>query len=355
MSGQSRRRRGTETGAGQGYGRRWQDGGRRQQPVARCRRARRSGRQARRGHHADRRGWDNRHAADDRQGWDGRDDRAAAGRARAGRPRRRRRARAGRPRRRRRSGGRRAAADETPPTTTPPAPPLRFAVIGDYGATTPTRRDVAALVHGWNPDLVITTGDNNYPSGDADDDRREHRQVLPRLHRQLPRRLRPGQRDQPLLAVARQPRLGRGRPHAVHRLLHAARQRALLRRRPRPRPPLRGRQRRREPDGISASSMQARWLKERWRRRSRASTSSTSTTRRIRSGAHGAVANMRLAVRGVGRGVGARRPRPQLRAPRRSAASRTSSTGTGGAGRKPFASRRCPRPSSATRTGTARC
>jgi len=39
---------------------------------------------------------------------------------------------------------------------------LRFAVIGDYGDPGPNEEDVATLVRSWNPDLLITTGDNNY-------------------------------------------------------------------------------------------------------------------------------------------------------------------------------------------------
>jgi tartrate-resistant acid phosphatase type 5 len=59
------------------------------------------------------------------------------------------------------------------PTTTlePSATPnlsLRFAVIGDFGEGGQGEADVSGLVHGWNPDLVITVGDNNYPSGSAD-------------------------------------------------------------------------------------------------------------------------------------------------------------------------------------------
>jgi len=45
--------------------------------------------------------------------------------------------------------------------------PLRFAVIGDYGSDNPAENAVAQLVAGWSPDLVITTGDNNYPDGSA--------------------------------------------------------------------------------------------------------------------------------------------------------------------------------------------
>ncbi|MEP7214048.1 MAG: hypothetical protein ABI791_13290 [Acidobacteriota bacterium] len=45
--------------------------------------------------------------------------------------------------------------------------PINFAVIGDYGHSGSGERDVSNLVHGWNPDFVITTGDNNYPDGKA--------------------------------------------------------------------------------------------------------------------------------------------------------------------------------------------
>lgn len=44
---------------------------------------------------------------------------------------------------------------------------MRFAVIGDYGGNGPPEADVAALVKSWNPDFVITVGDNNYPNGSA--------------------------------------------------------------------------------------------------------------------------------------------------------------------------------------------
>ena len=45
--------------------------------------------------------------------------------------------------------------------------PLRFAVIGDYGDAGPAEEDVADLVKSWDPDLVLTVGDNNYPDGEA--------------------------------------------------------------------------------------------------------------------------------------------------------------------------------------------
>jgi len=44
---------------------------------------------------------------------------------------------------------------------------VRFAVIGDFGLNNSTERDVADLVKSWNPDFVITVGDNNYPYGAA--------------------------------------------------------------------------------------------------------------------------------------------------------------------------------------------
>lgn len=44
---------------------------------------------------------------------------------------------------------------------------MRFAVIGDYGNGSQAEGDVAALVKSWEPELIITTGDNNYPVGAA--------------------------------------------------------------------------------------------------------------------------------------------------------------------------------------------
>lgn len=64
------------------------------------------------------------------------------------------------------------ALSTEPPAPTPSATPtpsvLRFAVIGDFGQGGQAEADVAALVHSWSPDIVITVGDNNYPSGSAD-------------------------------------------------------------------------------------------------------------------------------------------------------------------------------------------
>ncbi len=59
-----------------------------------------------------------------------------------------------------------------PPTETPSATavPLevRFAVIGDYGEGNAAEAEVAALVHSWQPDILLTVGDNNYPVGAAE-------------------------------------------------------------------------------------------------------------------------------------------------------------------------------------------
>jgi len=63
----------------------------------------------------------------------------------------------------------------TPTQTFPPAPSatplssgsLRFAVIGDYGRGDQNEEDVATLVKSWNPDFIVTVGDNNYPLGEA--------------------------------------------------------------------------------------------------------------------------------------------------------------------------------------------
>ncbi|HJW89782.1 MAG TPA: metallophosphoesterase, partial [Anaerolineales bacterium] len=52
-------------------------------------------------------------------------------------------------------------------STSTPVPPLRFAVIGDYGIGSQGEADVAGLVKSLEPEFIITTGDNNYPSGSA--------------------------------------------------------------------------------------------------------------------------------------------------------------------------------------------
>ncbi len=67
-----------------------------------------------------------------------------------------------------RLSGQRGCPTPTPTPSPPPCVPdqaatTRFAVIGDFGANTSAERDVAGLVKGWNPQFVVTTGDNSYP------------------------------------------------------------------------------------------------------------------------------------------------------------------------------------------------
>ncbi len=68
-----------------------------------------------------------------------------------------------------------AAPSETaaPPTASPTPASLRFAVIGDFGEGNQAELDVSNLVKSWQPEFIITVGDNNYPSGAAEtiDDR----------------------------------------------------------------------------------------------------------------------------------------------------------------------------------------
>jgi hypothetical protein len=42
---------------------------------------------------------------------------------------------------------------------------IMFAAIGDYGYKGVGEPETAKLVNGWNPDFIITLGDNNYPDG----------------------------------------------------------------------------------------------------------------------------------------------------------------------------------------------
>ena len=44
---------------------------------------------------------------------------------------------------------------------------LRFAVVGDYGNGSAEEAAVAAMVKSQNPNLIVTTGDNNYDLGEA--------------------------------------------------------------------------------------------------------------------------------------------------------------------------------------------
>jgi tartrate-resistant acid phosphatase type 5 len=62
-----------------------------------------------------------------------------------------------------------ATSTPTPaPTLTSAPTPLRFAVIGDYGQVGQPAQDVSDLVRSRQPEFIITTGDNNYPSGAAE-------------------------------------------------------------------------------------------------------------------------------------------------------------------------------------------
>jgi len=54
------------------------------------------------------------------------------------------------------------------PTLTLQPQSVKFAVIGDFGLDGVAEADVATLVHSWQPDIIITVGDDNYPSGAAD-------------------------------------------------------------------------------------------------------------------------------------------------------------------------------------------
>jgi hypothetical protein len=45
---------------------------------------------------------------------------------------------------------------------------VRFAVLGDFGEEGPGEAAVARLVKSWRPEFILTTGDNNYPEGAAE-------------------------------------------------------------------------------------------------------------------------------------------------------------------------------------------
>jgi hypothetical protein len=62
------------------------------------------------------------------------------------------------------------ASTVTPtPTLTPGSlTEIHFAVIGDFGLDGPGLQQVADLIKSWKPDFIITTGDDNYPSGSAE-------------------------------------------------------------------------------------------------------------------------------------------------------------------------------------------
>src|SRR5687768_12886655 len=46
-------------------------------------------------------------------------------------------------------------------------PAITFAAIGDFGSNDANELDVANLIKSWNPEFIITLGDNNYPDGEA--------------------------------------------------------------------------------------------------------------------------------------------------------------------------------------------
>ena len=63
----------------------------------------------------------------------------------------------------------RATTAEAPRRVAPPA--YEIAVVGDIGSQDAHEAAVAKLVSGWNPAVVVTTGDNIYPHGGGDYDR----------------------------------------------------------------------------------------------------------------------------------------------------------------------------------------
>jgi hypothetical protein len=54
------------------------------------------------------------------------------------------------------------------PLITPISKLVVFAVIGDYGGAAVETGEVARMMINWQPDFIITVGDNNYPKGAAD-------------------------------------------------------------------------------------------------------------------------------------------------------------------------------------------
>jgi hypothetical protein len=64
-----------------------------------------------------------------------------------------------------RGGGGSSGCDETP--IPPSDSPVRIVVIGDYGQAGLPETQTAGLIKDLAPDFIITTGDNNYPSGEA--------------------------------------------------------------------------------------------------------------------------------------------------------------------------------------------
>ena len=47
-------------------------------------------------------------------------------------------------------------------------PAITFAAIGDYGSDSASHSQVATMIDGWDPDFIITVGDNRYDVADND-------------------------------------------------------------------------------------------------------------------------------------------------------------------------------------------
>lgn len=62
-------------------------------------------------------------------------------------------------------GGRPSAAPATVELLEPRLLLAHFAIIGDYGNNNAAEAQVAQLVHSWSPDYIATVGDNNWPAG----------------------------------------------------------------------------------------------------------------------------------------------------------------------------------------------
>ncbi len=61
----------------------------------------------------------------------------------------------------------RTTSTSTPEPSQTTSPAVIFAVLGDFGSGNQSEADVAELVLSWQPDFIITLGDNNYPDGSA--------------------------------------------------------------------------------------------------------------------------------------------------------------------------------------------
>ena len=72
----------------------------------------------------------------------------------------------------------------------PPDTCVRFAAIGEHGRAGRNEEEVATLVRGWQPDFIITTGDNHYPRGGAETIAANVGQYYRRVHCTVPGSLR---------------------------------------------------------------------------------------------------------------------------------------------------------------------